>query len=227
VTLTVCRELSAADWIQHSELPWPQLVGFSPAGFDAYARLRLLPDPTRPGQRENDVGEGWRLDQLPRLFEVLTTHTATPNDCYFCVWDGYGNTAVASNVDAVDLDEDAVVQFKDPDAQPAVPPRPPNSTATENLPKVVIPHRACWLFRGPLAEVGAWDTASGWPGQVHFDQAEPAFVWPADRAWSIAHDVDPHWMGVGGDNGLISELTTDPHLDVIPADPTKDQPSYL
>jgi hypothetical protein len=32
-----------ADWIVNSDRPWQQLVGFGPAGFDSYARLRFLP----------------------------------------------------------------------------------------------------------------------------------------------------------------------------------------
>ncbi len=55
MTLTYCWDLSAADWIAHSDLRWSQLVGFGPASFEAYARLRFLPDPVRPGQSENDA----------------------------------------------------------------------------------------------------------------------------------------------------------------------------
>jgi hypothetical protein len=95
-----------------------------------------------------------------------------------------------------------------------------------HLPRVVVPNRAYWLFRGPLAEVGTWDTAQGWPGECRLDETEPAFVWPADHAWCVARDVDPHWAGIGGHPALITQLTADPRLDVIPADPTKDQPLY-
>ena len=75
-----CSDLAAADWIARSGLPWQQLVGFGPGGFNAYARLRFLPDPTRPGQSENDAQAGWRLDQVPRLFAILRDHTTTPDD---------------------------------------------------------------------------------------------------------------------------------------------------
>jgi hypothetical protein len=91
VALTFCSDLAAADWIVHSNLPWQQLVCFGPAGFNAFARLRLLPDPEGLGQSENDAeAEDWRIQQLPSLFEILATHTTSPHDCYFCVWDGFG-----------------------------------------------------------------------------------------------------------------------------------------
>jgi hypothetical protein len=225
VTLTFCWELAAADWIVHSKLPWQQLVGFGPAGFDAYARLRFLPDPIRAGQSENEVDADWRTDQLSTLFEVLANHTTTPDGCYFCVWEGFGGPAtLASDDDVVYIDDEKPGAWL-ADAQPAVAPEPalpPNA----HIPKVVVPNRAYWLFRGPLADSGSWDTAEGLPGQFSLDAADPAFIWPADHAWCIARDVDPHWAGIGGHTLLINQLIADPHLDVVSADPTKDQPFY-
>ncbi|HEU5268190.1 MAG TPA: hypothetical protein VFU35_15885 [Jatrophihabitans sp.] len=97
---------------------------------------------------------------------------------------------------------------------------------TAAMPKVVVPHRGYWLFRGPLADIGTWDTAHGWPGQPRLQPTHPAFVWPADRAWCLAWDVDPHWAGIGAHQALITALIADPLLDTVPADPTEDQPSY-
>jgi hypothetical protein len=226
VTLTFCWELAAADWIVHSDLSWQQLVGFGPAGFDAYARLRFLPDPIRPGQSENDVDADWRTDQLPTLFAVLATHTTTPDSCYFCVWEGFGGPArLASDDDAVYIDDEKPGAQR-ADAQPAVAPEPAASRTAPHVPKVVVPNRAYWLFRGPLADTAIWDTAEGLPGQFRLDAAEPAFIWPADHAWCVARDVDPHWAGIGGHTLLINQLIADSHLDVVPADPTMDQPFY-
>jgi hypothetical protein len=129
VTLSFCWDLSAADWIAHSDLRWSQLVGFGAAGFDAYARLRFLPDPAYPGQSENDVpAEDWRTDPLPRLFEVLATHTATPEDCYFCVWEGVGVDVAhvpSAFDDAVYIDDETdAASLGRPNAQPGLAPEP-------------------------------------------------------------------------------------------------------
>lgn len=94
------------------------------------------------------------------------------------------------------------------------------------LPQVVLHHRAYWLFRGPLVDVGTWDTAVEWPGQCWLDGAEPAFIWRADHEWCLARDVDPHGAGIGGTPAPITRLMTDPRLDVVPPDPTEDQPFY-
>ena len=92
VTLASCWDLSAADWIAHSDLQWSQLVRFGPADFGAYARLRFLPDPVASRtKRERRRGRGLAHRPAPRLFEVLATHTTTPQDCYFCVWEGFGD----------------------------------------------------------------------------------------------------------------------------------------
>jgi hypothetical protein len=78
-----------------SDRLWQQLVGFGPEGFPAYARLRFLPDPAYEGQSEDDVDVDedapTETAQLRAALETLTRHTRTPEDCYFCLWDGWGS----------------------------------------------------------------------------------------------------------------------------------------
>lgn len=227
MTLTFCPDVAPADWITHSAVPWEQLVGFGAAGLEAYARLRFVPDPVRPGQGENDaVREEWRDHQLPILFEVLATATTTPDDCFFCVWDGFGQTDVVDDDDALYVDAGTDPALFDPDARPGWKPAPVTSSSAPWAPQVVVPHRRYWMFRGPLADVGSWDDAADWPRPSRLDGATPAFVWPADRAWCFAWDVDSHWAGLGGTPSTISELASDTRLDVVPADPSVKQPHY-
>ena len=208
MALAPCSDLSAADWIATSELVWSDLVVFGPSGFAAYSRLRFIPDPAFEGQRENDVALDWDAipdvaDQWRALLELLAAHTSTPQECYFCLWDGW--------------------------------PDPPHSLL--QVPKLKIPRsdgipmRAYFLFRGPLPAAVDWvgDGAMQggprvWPAGV--PGYEPAFVWPADHAWCVANDVDPHWAGIGGDAPLIERLVADPRLDAVAADPADDQPFY-
>ncbi|EME65188.1 hypothetical protein [Amycolatopsis decaplanina] len=81
-------------------------------------------------------------------------------------------------------------------------------------PKVVVPHREYFLFSGRPADAGFWGT----PG--------PAFVWPADHAWCVAKDVDPHWAGIGATATTLDRLVADPRLDIVAADPDREQPAY-
>jgi hypothetical protein len=216
VTLLFCTEPAAADWITNSDLDWSDLVTLGPTGFPAYARLRYLPDPVRPDMSENDAEfEEWRDGQLPWLFQVLAEHTTTPDHCLFLVWDGFGHWDSPP--------EEAVPADWTPEAVPGL---APPFEHPDGGPKVELPARAYWLFRGPLAEVGAWAQADGWPGRVRLDDETPAFAWPADRAWCFTSDVDPHWAGIGGTPELIERLIADPRLDVVPTDHDESPPAY-
>lgn len=94
MSLTPSTDASAADWISSSELLWPELVSFGPAGFPRHARLRFIPDPVRVGQSENEAGAyGGTLSEAERLaiaVSVLRKHTSTPDELFFAFWDGFG-----------------------------------------------------------------------------------------------------------------------------------------
>ena len=230
MALTPCSDVSAADWITASDRPWQQLAEFGPPGFPAYARLRFLPDPSYEGQSENDVDVDENAPsetaQLRAVLEVLTRHTRTAGDCYFCLWDGWGQP----------LHDDGAVRTPDPPtdavgwrparigAEPGIDPSFSPSALHETM--VVVPNRAYFLFYGTVAELGDRGPAGGWPGQPGTGTADPAFIWPADHAWCVANDVDPHWAGIGADTSAIDQLVADPRLDVVPADPRADQPHY-
>jgi hypothetical protein len=91
VQLSHCTDTSPARWLVDSGLPWHQLVTFGPAGFEAYARVRFLPDPAYPGQSENDADSGDRplwIVSIRRALTLLAAFTDTPDECYFCFWEG-------------------------------------------------------------------------------------------------------------------------------------------
>lgn len=226
MALTPCSDLSPADWIVSSELPWERLVGFGPSGFAAYARLRFLPDPAFDGQSENDVEadpDQGDDERLRMLFEVLAAHTGTPHDCYFCLWEGSGD--IVDHDFSVPADDIATVTHLDPLARPGL---VPEHTQPPPLPgpRVHVPHRSYYLFQGALSDAGDWAVPKGWPAQPWLDVIDIAFAWPADRTWCVANDVDPHWAGIGADTLVIDQLVADPRLDVVRADPSQEQPAY-
>ena len=167
---------------------------FGPPDFEAYARLRFIPDPIRPGQSENQVEMPDEhlsdLDQARKVFAHLARRTTTAEHCYFCVWAGYPYERL---------------------------PVGPGPHVMVNL-----PHRDYWLMEGPLAAIQSWGTGLGEGGPL----VPPALVWPADQAWIFVSDVDPHWAGIGASRAAITELTDDPVLDVVAADPEAVQPYY-
>jgi hypothetical protein len=197
MALRFCTDVSLADWIVASELPWSRLVCFGPSKFGAYGRLRFLPDPVFESQTENEAdrehapsaSEQWRA-----LFELLASHTGTREDCYFGLWEGW-----------------------------------PLPDSVRQLPVFGVPRHArfparrYFLFNGPLVDACDW----GDDFYVHPESFwEAAFVWPADHAWCVANDVDPHWAGIGANANVIDQLLLDARLDVVAADPSQVQPNY-
>ena len=53
----------------------------------------------------------------------------------------------------------------------------------------------------------------------------PAFIWPEDRTWCVANDVDPPWAGIGASRDAIRELMNEPRLNLAFADPSTHAPN--
>ncbi|MGI3785524.1 MAG: hypothetical protein ACRYG2_32660 [Janthinobacterium lividum] len=191
MAITWTPSTSEGDWLGASGAPWWQAATFGPAGFEAYARLRFIPDPVRAGTAEADVElpdlHPSDLDQTCAALRVLAPFTGTPHACWFAVWDGWGH----------------------------------GLEIPAGLPLLELPHRRHALLRADLADVQGWQRALGRDSSV-----VPAFVWPADRRWCLASDVDPHWAGIGAEEAAVRALLAAPGLDVVRADPTEPQPSY-
>nr|WP_254699182.1 hypothetical protein [Rhodococcus sp. SGAir0479] len=189
----LCRDASAATWLVEQRLPWYRLAARGPAGYPSYARLRFIPDPSFPGQKAKDVDFGppglSEKEQVGVALDILSQYTTTPDECYFCIWNGWSSIAI---------------------------PSPPN---------VVIPARDYWLLRGTLADYADWnsDDPALWP---FGDCPDPAFIWPADRAWCITNDVDPPFASIGADEAATALLVGDHHIDAVLDDPTREPPHW-
>jgi len=205
VPLAICSDLSPADWIVASDLPWPRLVTFGPAGFAAYARVRFIPDPIRDGQPETEADPDAspdEVDQWRALLQLLAAGTADPDDCFFGLWDGWGFPESARRWPSFGV------------------PRGARLAA-----------RSYFLFHGALSEAEIWSggapaNAGIW-GLPEFERGgAPAFVWPSDHKWCVAADIDPHWAAIGASVPLIERLIGDRRLDAVEADPADEQPAY-
>jgi hypothetical protein len=76
-----------------------------------------------------------------------------------------------------------------------------------------------------LMRPGPIDGASGigwaWPNDG-FAQEPPTIIWPADRAWFVASDVDLDSTYVGGTSVLAAALIDHPDLEAWPVEPGDD-----
>ena len=219
MALTFEPDVSQADWFARSGEDWAQLCSIGPSHFPRYARLF---HPLRPGGDPNDPYELMNLegdlesDPLHRLVRVLERHTTTPQDCYFCLWEGFGDIHGGASAGMLYGDDDPrAAHWKPPVVPPAFP------AEVMNGPRVRIPARNYLLFRGPLDEAGQWGAADLVPGDVRPINS-PNLMWPADHAWFVATEIDLPWTGVGGSTELIEALMADESLDTERVEPSAD-----
>lgn len=248
--MSLRTDTAAATWLYDDPQPWHRLVSLGPAGFPAYARLRFLPDPTGLDQSEGDVDDSLvqvsETEQLRRAVDVLTAFTITPHECFFLLWDGWG--LQPTDLDHPRHDEQGTWprppdgpdtdsgRHRRDDGTPLLPDLPAGFTPglqpqsarpaspEEHPARVCLPNRGYYLFAGSTGDLSDWGPHL--PLGPSRRAPDPAFIWPADRAWCLVRDVDPHYAGVGADPAAIDALIQHTGLDVAAADPTQQQPLY-
>ena len=196
--------VATAAWFATSTAPWRQVCSIGPSGFEQYGRLF---HPLRNGADKDDPDslmdiEGHLDDaDLGHLIAILARHTSTPQDCFFGLWEGFGDIHGSP----------AVGFFAGRGRHPLdIPPAFPPEVLTG--PRVEIPGRRYFLFRGRLDHAGHWgaeDMAPGCPRPIN----SPNLMWPADHAWFVATEIDLPWTGVAGTTELLSDLMADHALD--------------
>ena len=218
-------DVSVAEWFTRSGDPWDQLCSIGPSGFARYARLF---HPLHPGDHDGDrqslldVEGHLESRTLQYLGTVLARHTTTPRDCFFGLWEGFGDIQGSPSI--------TVMSWETPGPRagrgrtgPTVPPA--FSPEVMAGPRVRLPARDYLLFRGPLSQAGQWGAADLYPGQARTLNS-PNLMWPADRAWFVATDIDLPWTGIAGSARLIQDLVAEEALDVERVEPSAHLPYW-
>lgn len=138
------------------------------------------------------------------LSAVVRRHTRTPENCWFCLWDGYdwaGVPLTAERSRPAGGTRGTVER-----TGPAVP------ACVRNGPRVELPYRSYFLYRGPVESA----LVRSGPGR-HVQTAN--LWWPEDRAWCVASEIDLSWTYVGGSVALVRALVGDPALEVVEVAP--------
>jgi hypothetical protein len=109
----------------------------------------------------------------------LRAFTATPDTCYFGLWEGFGV---------------------------------PELNAWANLPRLSLPNRAYFLFRGPIDAVNSLSIGSF--------QHPPNLWWPEDRAWCVATEIDLSKTYLAATEACVKRVIADPGLEAyaVPLD---------
>ena len=206
MTLRHEPDVSHADWFVRSEADWNVLATQGPPGFEAYATVRFDDGESATYRSDDEV--------MAHVVALAAAHTRTPDDVFFGLWDGWGELTDAGRAYTT-LRGNWLRDLWFRPTPPRI--RPAFDDDVLAAPKVDLRgDRAYLLFRGPAASVGDWG-ARPYGTDVERTLPPASITWPADRAWFIAADVDPSWMGVGGSQALVDAILADPGLDASPA----------
>lgn len=170
-----------------------------PNDLDAFVRV-AAPDP--------DVNDWW--DAYRSLYRLVASvgaaHTSTPAAAWFAVWEGYGwETSTTMHAARGRLGwtgrrklnaERKRLREEDRRRHEAV------RTGLAGVPHFELPGRTYYLVFGPIT--AAADLRE--PGSPDRWQ-RPDLMWPDDKAWFVASDVDFWSLYVGGSTPFIDELT--------------------
>ena len=174
-----------------------------PAGFGRQANGAAVAPPPAEGQGPRE-GTLYTAD-AEAIAAIARAWTATPDECWFCVWDGFGWEH--ASVSAV------LTENGQPPEIIEEPRRDPLPASVRAGPRVRLPNREYLLYQGPAEAVTA--TAG-----VHDSQGQCANLWwPADHAWCVASEIDLPWTYVGGPRGLIDAILADDRIEALPAAP--------
>jgi hypothetical protein len=190
---------------------WADVAAWSamPLRKDVQFHSIALP-PTAPGGPAPYGSQGPQegslyLPDAEVLAAIGRDWTATPEDCWFCVWDGFGWDAPSTVA--------VLAETGHPGEIIQEPRRDPVPGPVREGPRVHLPHRDYLLYSGPAEAVVTLASLDGTWGQC------PNIWWPADRAWCVASEIDLQWTYVGGPRGLIDAVLADDRIEALPAAP--------
>jgi hypothetical protein len=186
----------------HALMQWHALVG-SPDSLNFTGSLWCGGPPQR-----GDLASA----PFAALCDLLAAHTHSPSACFFGVWEGWawvhGGGARFTLVTRAELHEGIA---------PTTEPIPPAFTEQKrDQARLVLPGREYILLAGPLSAASQIGDPHGLQG---FQSHSPNLMWPADRAWFVASEIDFDSTLVGGTTDLIGAILDDPALDAWPVEP--------
>jgi hypothetical protein len=188
--------------VAHPQMQWHALVDAS--DYTSFRDASWQGDHPRRGNLAPDL--------LEALVGVLAAHTARAAECFFGLWAGWGwMDEGSSGVDGSWRGErrETTTGFVS---------RPPAFTEQElRRPRLELPGREYILLRGPLRAAGQIGEPA-WKG-LPFDPQSPNLMWPGDRAWFVASEIDFDSTLVGGSASLVQAILDTPELDAWPLGP--------
>jgi hypothetical protein len=151
---------------------------------------------------------------LKALCSILARHSATPQNCYFALWEGSCNWRHGDG-----FGSSTVTSYYAPDGVLPPPPGPAPSEWQLDFsgPTFTVEGRNNYfLFEGHVGDAVRFGR---WVHEDAFFAQSPNFMWPADHTWCVATEIDDDSTFIGGSAALIDELCASKVLEVLPIAP--------
>jgi len=193
---------AATGRLAHPLMQWHALVG--------------SPDPLNVKGSLWRGGPPKRGDLAPAPFaalcDVLAAHTRSPAACFFGIWEGWswvhGGGVRFTLVPRAELQRGI---------RPRSEPIPPAFSEQERgQARLALQGREYVLLAGSLSAATQVGDPHGLRG---FEPHSPNLMWPADRAWFVASEIDFDSTLVGGTTDLVRAILDDPTLDAWSVEP--------
>lgn len=174
-----------------------------------------------PDELEGSLWDGTNPDRgdlhpeaLDRLCAVLAVHTGEPAHCCFGLWTGWTWFGVSAGWKKEDEHGD-----KSGRAGKSGKPRLAFSAEAVNPPLLKLPPAAgrdYLVLMGPLSAASQLRDPEGKHG---LSPTSPNMIWPSDRAWFIASEIDFDSTLVGGSAKLMDAIVDNPAFEAWPVAP--------
>lgn len=218
----------------HPDSRWGRLVGHTEPYNNAEPQ-------DAAGWRYLGPQEG-RLDPetLATAAALLAAHTSTPDAGYVAVWEGWGGmlggmisqSASFPSASAEDMvggeatytshAELLARSIHNPWNDGYAKPRWVSGILSDEIsrgPRLALPNRDHVLFSGGIAEFtdAQWPERAPWlkPASTMLPES-PSLIWPDDRAWVFATEIDYDSTVVAGSAALVEAICANPQLEALP-----------
>ena len=164
-----------------------------------------------PGwQYEDPLVGSLSAGTLAEVSRILAEHTASPGQCVAGLWDGWGWVSGAGVRTILDSEGHT---YEEPMPQAF------GDGGLLDAGRLELPGRNYLLFNASLSLFGdpQWQEANGWDSLQ-----SPNLLWPADRQWFLATEIDFDSTLVGGSAELIDALVASGSLECLPVPPDGD-----
>jgi hypothetical protein len=192
---------------------WAEVAARTGRSMHAQAQFHRIVAPLPNSGRDDlslDVQEPMAGDLAPAelraLCAILQAHTPEAMQCWFALWEGWGElTGAVTSVSATTSGTFS-------------PPRPAPGEWQLDLraARFELPGRAYYLFTGPLRDALR---LGNWGSKDWFLSRSPSLFWPADQSWCVASEIDFDSTLIAGTATLVDEIVQSDELEAWPVNP--------